>query len=80
MLGSAKLTKTRRGGRRLDESANGGVGGGAGVEEGGWGRVAGEGEGRGGRDIYFFRKQISTFNFFPLILLSFRLIPFSLYF
>ena len=28
MLGSAKLTKTRRGGRRLDESASGGGGGG----------------------------------------------------
>jgi len=66
MLGSAKLTKTRRGGRRLDESANGGVGGGAGVEEGGWGRVAGEGEGRGVEIYIFFRQQISTFNFFPL--------------
>ena len=37
MLGSAKLTKTRRGGRRLDESASGGGGGGKGEGGGGGG-------------------------------------------
>jgi hypothetical protein len=40
------------------------VGGGAGVEEGGWGRVAGEGEGRGVEIYIFFASKFLLSIFF----------------